>query len=100
MSNEEDKLKVHPENLSQEITQKLEALAVKHQVSKRKVKTEYLKTINDEFIRSDPQFKTETEREDYALSLTDVLIMRKKYQVPKRLQKKWDAYMRMGDTLP
>lgn len=88
MNKERNKSNTRPEPLSPGIIQKLQAIAEKHQVSFRKAKNEYSKIIIDPFIRIDPQFKTEAEREDYSLSLTNVMIMRQKHPIPKRLQKK------------
>jgi len=81
MSKEENKSKVRPEQLPQAVIEQLQAKQKKLQVPYEELEKMYIDSINDDFIRKDPSFKTEAECKEYVLALIEAKIYHRKTEI-------------------
>jgi len=67
---EDNKVKARQEQIPQAIQDKVQVISKEFNVPLEEVIDQYLTSLNDNFVQQDPQFKTEEEREEYAIELS------------------------------
>ena len=68
MSTQDNKLKVRPEQLPEAIRDLAQSISKNFEVPLEDVLSQYLISLNDEWLKTDPQFKTDAENVRNTLS--------------------------------
>jgi hypothetical protein len=71
MNMQRNKDQARPEQLSEAIRDKAQRISIDFEVPLENVLSQYSITLNDPFIKEDLQFKTDAEREEYAIELVE-----------------------------